>query len=166
MAGKSFQDEIPPSRVNIKYVNATKGAKEALEIPFKLLMIGDYTLRKDETPLEERKKLNINKTTFSTVMKEQGLNLSMVVPNKLVEEEGSEMKVSLKFDDLSSFEPDAVAHQIPELNDMLKIRELLKDLKARVITNRKFREELGGILKDKDSMDAVLKQLDEIAPLQ
>ncbi len=163
--GRSFQDEIPPSRVNIKYINATKGSQEKEELPFKLLMLGDYTLRKDDTPLEERKKLNITKSNFSSVMKEQKLGLSINVCNKLSEVEEDEMKVDLKFDDLSSFEPEAIARQVPELNDMLQIRDLLKDLKARIITNRQFRNALGDILKDKDRMDAVMKQLEEIVPL-
>ncbi|MFH1860229.1 MAG: type VI secretion system contractile sheath small subunit [bacterium] len=163
--GKSFQDEIPPSRINIKYVNDSNGAKEEAELPLKLLLVGDYTLQQDNTPIMERKKLNITKSNFSSVMKEQGLKLSFSVPNKLSEGEEADMKVDLKLDDLGSFSPEAVVQQIPELNAMLKIRDLLKDLKARVVTNREFRNALGKILKDKDQMNAVLEQLDKIAPL-
>ncbi|MBU0699868.1 type VI secretion system contractile sheath small subunit [bacterium] len=161
----SFQDEIPPSRINVKYVNANKGVKEEVELPLKLLLVGDYTLQQDSTPIMERKKLNITKSNFSSVMKEQRLKLSFSVPNKLGEGEETDMKVDLKLDDLGSFSPEAVVQQIPELNAMLKIRDLLKDLKARVVTNREFRKALEEILKDNDQMNAVLEQLDKIAPL-
>ena len=53
---KSFQDEIPPSRVNIRYHNLVTG-EEKIELPLKLLLLGDYTFQEDDTPLEERKKL-------------------------------------------------------------------------------------------------------------
>ncbi|MCP4659529.1 MAG: type VI secretion system contractile sheath small subunit, partial [bacterium] len=46
---QSFQKEIPPSRVNIRYVKYTGGAQEEVELPLKLLLLGDYTLREDDT---------------------------------------------------------------------------------------------------------------------
>ncbi|HEX4496186.1 MAG TPA: type VI secretion system contractile sheath small subunit, partial [Thermoanaerobaculia bacterium] len=38
---RSFQNEIPPSRVNIRYVKKTDGAQEKIELPLKLLLLGD-----------------------------------------------------------------------------------------------------------------------------
>ena len=61
---RSFQKEIPPSRVNIRYVKYTGGAQEQVELPLKLLLLGDYTGRPDATPLEERKKISVNKDNF------------------------------------------------------------------------------------------------------
>ena len=164
--GASFQNEIPPSRVNIKYVKATEGAQEEVELPLKLLMLGDYTMRPDDAPLEERKKLNINKDNFESVMKEQKLGLSLNIPNKLVQgEEGEEMNVDLKFDSMKSFDPEAIVRQIPEMNTLLEIRELLKDLKARVVNNRQFRKALEKIVTDKGQLDAIKAELDSLAPL-
>ena len=45
----------PKERVNITYKPATGNAKEEVELPLKLLMLGDYTQRPDPTPLEDRK---------------------------------------------------------------------------------------------------------------
>jgi len=164
--GASFQNEIPPSRVNIKYVKATDGAQEEVELPLKLLLLGDYTLKADDTPLEERKKLNINKDNFEAVMKDQDLSLSLNVSNKLAPgEEGDEMKVDLKLDSMKSFDPESIVRQIPEMNTMLEIRELLKDLKARVVNNRQFRKALEKVIKDKDQLEAITAELDNLAPL-
>ena len=49
------------------------------------------------------------------------------------------MKVDLDVDSLKAFSPDEIVQRVPELARMLEIRELLTDLKARVITNRDFR---------------------------
>jgi type VI secretion system protein ImpB len=162
---KSFQDEIPKSRIQIKYKKATDGATQETELPLRLMLIGDYTLRQDGTPLEERKKLNVNKDNFEAVLKDQKLGLDLVVPNKLSGKEGDDMAVKLQFESLKDFDPESIARQIPELNTMVQLRELLKDLKARVVTNKDFRKTLEGILKDKTKLDALIAELDKVAPV-
>ena len=160
---KSFQDEIPPSRVNIRYVKDTGGAKEEIELPLKMLVVGDFTMREDDTPLEERKRTSIDKNNYANVMKDHKLGVDLVVPNTLSGE--GDMPVKLKFNGLDDFSPTGVAKQVPELATMLEVRNLLKDLKARVISNRDFRKQLEAIVKDKDKMDSMIKELDQIAPL-
>lgn len=162
---KSFQNEVPPSRVNIRYVKYTGGAQEQVELPLKLLLLGDYNLRHDSTPLEERKKLSITKDNFEPVMREQRLKVSIAVPNRLSGVEGDEMKVDLDFEDLHAFSPDEIVRKVPELVKILEVRGLLTDLKARVITNRKFRLALEKIVKDKAQVESIMAELDRIAPL-
>lgn len=162
---KSFQNEIPPSRVNIRYVKYTGGAQEQVELPLKLLLVGDFTGKMDNTPLEERKKLSITKDNFESVMREQKLRVSMVVPNRLSGEDGDEVKVDLDVESLNSFNPDEVVRKVPELAKMLEIRDLLVDLKARVITNRKFRLALEKIVRDKAQVEQIMQELDRVAPL-
>ena len=41
----------PKERVNITYKPAVGNAKEEVELPLKLLMVGDYTMRPDPRPL-------------------------------------------------------------------------------------------------------------------
>ncbi|MCB2186787.1 MAG: type VI secretion system contractile sheath small subunit [Deltaproteobacteria bacterium] len=164
MAGESFQNEIPPSRVNIRYVKDTGGAREEVELPLKLLVTGDFTMRQDATPLEDRKKISIDKNNFKDVFREQHLGLDLVVPDTL-QGGDNEMAVKLNFETMDDFSPTGIARQIPQLNTMMEVRNLLKDLKARVISNREFRKELEKILKDKSQMEAVMSQLDKIAPM-
>jgi type VI secretion system protein ImpB len=98
-------------------------------------------------------------------MREQKLRVSMVVPNRLSGEEGDEVKVNLDVESLNSFNPDEVVRKVPELAKMLEIRDLLVDLKARVITNRKFRLALEKIVKDKAQVEQIMQELDRVAPL-
>jgi type VI secretion system protein ImpB len=151
--------------VNIRYVKKTDGAQEKVELPLKLLLLGDYTLRPDDTPLDERKKISVDKDNFDDVLKEQKLKLSMLVPNRLSGQEGDELAVDLDIDSLKAFTPDQIVQKVPELAKMLEIRELLTDLKARVITNRSFRQALEKIVQDKDQLAAITSELDRIAPL-
>jgi type VI secretion system protein ImpB len=149
---------IPKSRVTIDYVNTTGGAREKRELPLRVLMVGNYTFkeRDPDDVLSERGKIRIDQRTFNEVMKKQDLSLNFTVPNRLSAEEGEEMSVNLKIDDLNSFRPEAVASQVEELNTILEIRDLLLALKSHVVSRRQFRRELEQIVKG--DLDSVLKE--------
>jgi len=58
----------PQERVNITYKPATGNAQEEVELPLKMLFLGDYTGRADPRPLEERKPINVDKDNFQQVL--------------------------------------------------------------------------------------------------
>ena len=166
----SFQAEVPPSRINIRYVKDIGDAQEKVELPLKLLLVGDYTQRPegDSTPIEERERIQIDKNNFESVMKEMNLKLSFQVPNRLTES-GDDMQIDLDIKKLRDFTPDRLVEQVPELREMIELRRLLTDLKAKVITNRDFRQALDRILakegKDAQHLDAIRSELGRLAPL-
>ena len=149
----------PQERVNITYKPATGDAQEEIELPLKLLMMGDFTLKRDETPLEDRKAINIDKDNFSDVMKSQDLSLNLVVPNKLAEEEGEEMAVGLSFANLKDFTPEAVAEQVPELKALLNLREALTAVKGPLGNVPAFKKKIQALMKDDAAKEKILKEL-------
>lgn len=157
---QSFQREKPPARINL-FLDVLKGdAKEKVELPLRLLVTGDYKGKKDETPLEDREITNINNENFDAVMKSMDLGTELTVPNK-IKGGDEEMKVDLKFEDLKDFTPEEVAKQIPELNRALAMRNLLQDLRNRVVSMGQFRRELEAIVKDKDALEKLAGELDK-----
>ena len=76
----------PKERVNIVYRPATGDAKEEIELPLKLVVLGDFTLRPDDRMVEDRAPVSIDKDNFNDVMKGQGLGLQFSVPNKLADD--------------------------------------------------------------------------------
>lgn len=152
----------PKERVNIRYKPATGNAREEVELPLKLLMLGDFTLKEDETPIEDRALADVNKDNFNDVMRSYDLNVDMSVDNKLEETEGAEpekMAVSLKFSTLKDFEPDNVARQVPELNRLLELREALVALKGPLGNVPAFRKMIQGMLDDADQREKLLAEL-------
>ena len=162
---QSFQNEIPAARINIHYVNQAEG-QEAVELPLRLLVLGDYTQREpdpDALPLEEVEPLSIKKADdFESIMKEMKLALNLTVDNKLVDEEGEKMTANLEFSDLDAFNPESIAQQVPELRALLTVRHLLNDLKNYVITNRKFQQELSKIVNNDADFEALTQKLEEL----
>lgn len=150
----------PKERVNIVYRPATGDAKEEVELPLKLLVVGDFTSQPDDRMIEEREPINIDKDNFNEVMKAQSIKAEVNVPNKLSGEEDSELAVSLQFESIKDFGPEAVARKVPELNKLLELREALTALKGPMSNRPEFRKKIQEIVKDDAARDKLLKELD------
>ncbi len=153
------QSVAPKERVNITYKPATGNATEDVELPLKLLMIGDYTLRPDPRPLEDRKPINVDKDNFQKVMGEQKLGLTFAVKDRLSEKEGEELNVNLKFRRLSDMEPEAIANQVPELKKLLDLRAALTALKGPLGNEKAFRNKIQTLLSDPAQRNKLVNEL-------
>ncbi len=149
----------PRERVNITYKPSTGDLKEELELPFKMVMIGDYTLRPDDRPLEERKPISVDKDNFDDVMKSHELELTLSVQDKLSGKKDEEMAVDLKFAKLKDFNPESVAESVPELNKLLELRKALQALKGPLGNLPKFRKKLQGLLDSEADIEKILAEL-------
>ncbi|WP_065366131.1 type VI secretion system contractile sheath small subunit, partial [Klebsiella michiganensis] len=143
----TFQNEVPKARINLKLALHTGGAQKKVELPLKLLAIGDFSNGKEDRPLSERAKINVNKNNFNSVLSEFSPEISLTVQNTLAGDSAEE-NIQLRFADMKDFEPEQVARQIPQLRAMLAMRNLLRDLKSNLLDNATFRKELEKILKD------------------
>ncbi len=149
----------PKERVNIVYKPATGGAQAEIELPLKLMVLGDFTNRADATPLEERKPVRVDKDNFNDVMSQHKLNLSFNVANKLTEKADQELPVNLNVNTLKDFEPQAIARQVPELSKLLELRDALTALKGPLANVPAFRRKIEELLKDEAQRDRIMKEL-------
>lgn len=161
----SYQSEIPKARVNIQLSVHTGGAQKKVELPLKLMVVGDYSNGAEQRPLSEREKINVIKNNFDSVMAEFAPSVNLAVENTLAGD-GSEENVSLSFTQMKDFEPEQVARQIPQLKAMLAMRNLLRDLKANLLDNQAFRKELEKILIDPALSAELRSELSALAPKQ
>jgi type VI secretion system protein ImpB len=159
---KSFQHQKPPSRIDLTLDVATGDAKEKVELPLRLLVMSDLTGKKEDTPISEREVISVTDNNFDDVMESYDLDLECVVPDNLRGE--GDMKVELEFDNLDDFEPEQVAQQVPELSRLLAARNLLKDLRNRLISMREFREQLEEIITDEEARQELLGELKNVVP--
>lgn len=148
----------PKERINIVYKPSTGDAKEEIELPLKLLVIGDFTQRQDDTQLESRPMINIDKDNFNDVLRGQNLSLNVNVANALAGD-GSELPVQLKIQSLKDFDPESVARQVPELNKMLELREALMALRGPLGNVPAFRRSLQNIVSDEEKRNKLMTEL-------
>ncbi len=148
----------PKERVNIVYKSQTGDQSEDVELPLKLLMIGDYTGKEGDDTVEERTPINIDKDNFNDVMGGMNLSLNMNVGNTL-SEEGDDMPVQLEIKSIDDLSPDSVARQVPELDAMLELRKALLALKGPLGNVPAFRKSIQNILNDDTSRSQIMKEL-------
>ena len=72
----------PKERINITYKSKTDGQSPDVELPLKLMVIGDFTGGSD-TPLDEREVTSISKTNFNQVLQRVGVQTNFNVKNIL-----------------------------------------------------------------------------------
>ncbi|CAD5109365.1 type VI secretion system contractile sheath small subunit [Zestomonas carbonaria] len=150
----------PQERINIKYVPATGDQQAEIELPLKLLVTGDFKGHGEETALEERQPVRIDKDTFDAVLEKANLKLDMEVPSKLGADESDTLRVNLAFKSISDFTPDSIAKQVPELNKLLELREALTALKGPLGNVPAFRKQLQTLLTDEQARAKLAKELD------
>lgn len=152
------QSVAPKERVNITYKPATGDAQAQVELPLKLFIAGDYTLRADDRPLEEREAISVDKDNFDEVLKAHDLSLNLAVKDRLSGEDG-DLSVNLRFDGVKDFSPDSIARQVPELKRLLDLRDALVTLKGPLGNMKAFRTRIQGLLDDEGARKRLLDEI-------
>lgn len=148
----------PKERVNIVYKSNTGDKSEDVELPLKLLVLGDFTGRASDETVEDRKPVNIDKDNFNEVMGSMNLSLDMNVSDTL-SEDNDQMSVHLDIKSMKDMSPDSVAGQVPELNAMLEMRKALLALKGPLGNVPTFRKKIQQILSEDETRSKVMKEL-------
>lgn len=162
MSKDNSSSVAPKERINIKYVPNTGDQVAEIELPLNLFVVGDMKGTREDTSLEERQPVSINKNNFNSVMGEAGISLSFSVPNRLDEKEAegeNDLPVHLDIQSLTDFSPDSVARKVPELNKLLELREALVALKGPLGNIPAFRSKLQALLKDEKAREQLLEEL-------
>jgi len=149
----------PTERVNIVYKPATGNMLEQVELPMKMLMMGDFTGRQDDRPLEERAPINVDKTNFNEVMAQQDLKVNVSVADKLSNEQGATLSMDLQFKTLADFAPESLVNQVPELRTLLELRSALTALKGPLGNVPAFRKKLQAMLADDEGRKRLIDEL-------
>lgn len=145
-ADEGFEGVAPQLRVQLAY--RPRASAEDVELPLRMLVLGDFTQRPDPRPVEERRPIAIDRDRFSAVMREQNLDISFSVDETTSEEPGRRLDVRLRFRRLSDMAPEAVANQVPELKALLELRQALTALKGPLGGEKAFRDAIQRRVED------------------
>jgi len=150
----------PKERINVTFKPATGNTQEEIELPLKLMVLGDFTQRADDRKIEERKPISIDKNSFDEVLAKQELSLTLGVPNRLNDEAVDEdLAVQLKINSMKDFNPASLVEQVPELKKLMELRDALVALKGPLGNAPAFRKAIESALSDDDSRERVLGEL-------
>jgi len=149
----------PKERVNIVYRPATGDTQEDVELPLKMLVLGDFTGNSDDRPLEKREPQNIDKDNFNEVLKAQNITMNLNIPNRLAAEKNQDMNVNLRVESMKDFGPEAIIDQVPELKRLLELREALRSLKGPLSNIPEFRKKVQALIKDDTTRQKLLEEI-------
>jgi len=156
---KNIGSVAPKERINIKYVPATGDEQAEIELPHKMLVLGDFGLE-DSRALEDRPVMRIDKHSFNNVLHDADVSLDMSVPSMLSATPDAELAVNLQFKFINDFGPDQIAQQVPELNKLLELREALVALKGPLGNVPTFRKQLQHLLNNEQARKQLAEELD------
>jgi len=149
----------PKERVNIVYRPATGDAQEDVELPLKMLVLGDFTGNSDDRPLEKREPQGIDKDNFNEILKAQNITMNLNIPNRLAAEKDQDMNVNLRVESMKDFGPEAIIEQVPELKRLLELREALRSLKGPLSNIPEFRKKVQALIKDDTTRRKLLEEI-------
>ncbi len=150
-------DEPIAQRVNIKYNPAVGGAQEQKELPFRMLVTGDFSAGNQKGELEDRKPVDVTPHNFDDVLGAMEVTVKMSVDDHMAEEEGAKRAVDLDIKSMKDFGPDRIVDQVDDLRRMRDVRDALEQLKTAFMNESDFRRQLNQIVQDPDKAEAILK---------
>jgi type VI secretion system protein ImpB len=148
----------PKERVNIVYRPSQGDAQEEIELPLKMLVLGDFSGHPDDRPIEQREPVSVNKDNFDDILNAHQVTLNLSVTNRLSTAPGQDLQVQLRVASLKDFAPDAIAEQVPELKRLLELREALRALKGPLANVPEFRKKLQDLLQDDSTRQRLLAE--------
>jgi type VI secretion system protein ImpB len=149
----------PKERVNIVYKTASGEGQNEQELPFKLLVLGDFTQAEDQGSIDERDSINVTQDNFDSVLKSQKLKLNLLVDDTLNSEEGGKMPLTIELTSLEDFEPDRLIQKIEPLRQLMELRQALKTVKKTITGRPAFRQEVQALADNEELKARLLEEL-------
>jgi len=153
------QSESPKERINVTYKPATGGASEEIEIPYKVMVLGDFNPDEEFTTVEDKKPINVNKSNFNDVLQKQNISLNISVDNKLTDEEDATLEANINFTSMKDFSPENIVEQVDELKKLQELRESLMSLKGPLGNIPAFRKAIAGAIENPEEAAKLLAEL-------
>jgi type VI secretion system protein ImpB len=158
-------DRIRKPRVHITYDVEVGDAIEKKELPFVVAVLADLS-GQPESPLpniKNRKFVEIDRDNFNEIMSIISPRLVLRVANRL-SDETPETSIELTFDDMTDFQPQSLAQKVPALKMLYDKRNSFKNLIAKMDGNDKLETLLSQIMKNRNNLEKLKKELDDKAP--
>jgi type VI secretion system protein ImpB len=158
----AIQDEIPKSRLTLRYKTEVNGQPADITLPMRFLIQGDFSLgsSKDrKVDLEERRLRNLDGTNTNAIMKDMDMSLKFAVANKVDPDVSEDLNVEIPIDSMQSFSPDNVAKHVPKLKGILQMKKLLQEVISNVDNRKEFRKLLNELMSNEEALAKMMEQL-------
>ena len=158
----AVQDEVPKSRLTLRYRTEINGQPQDVNLPLRLMVMGDFSLGSStdrKVEFDERKLRSLDGKNLNQVMKDMTMNVQMTVPNKIDPEKSEELEVNLPIKSMKSFSPDEIAKAMPKVKGLLLLKKLLLEMESNVANSKDFRKLVTDLYGSEANFKAIQEQL-------
>ena len=158
----AIQDEIPKSRLTLRYKTEVNGQPEDITLPMRFLITGDFSQGSSGDrlfDLDERRIRNLDGTNTDQVMKDMGMSLNFTVDNKIDAEREEDLQISLPINSIKSFSPDQVAEHVPKLKGLLTLKALIGEMQSNVDNHKELHKLMDELMSNPENLEKVLADL-------
>lgn len=156
----AIQDELPQSRITLKYRTTINGEEEEIKLPMRTLVMGDFGSSKDrENDFDQRQLRTITgSTNLDEMMKDMEIELDLSVQNRVNPDKG-DVDVKIPITSMKSFNPNEVAKHIPTVKSLMLVKELLLEMQSNIDNRRDIRKLILEICSNPEKLKSVMAEL-------
>lgn len=165
----SIQDEIPKSRLTLRYRTTISGAMEEVTLPFRMLVLADFSLGSSvdrRLDLADRRLRPLSGRNLDPIMKDMKVSLRCAVKNTIDPENEEAFEVNLPITKMASFAPDEIAQHVPKIRALVLLKQLLLEMQAAADNRKDVRKLLQEIYSRPELLSGLLDKLDEFRGLK
>jgi len=158
----AVQDEVPKSRLTLRYKTEVNGAPADIDLPLRLLMVGDLsqgTSSDRKIDIEERKFRSLDGKNLDAVMRDMKMSCKFTVANKIDPSESENLDVNIPIESMKSFSPEQIAQHIPKVRSLLLLKKLLQEVESNVANVKDFRKLVTDLYGSEANFKALQEQL-------
>jgi type VI secretion system protein ImpB len=156
-SNQHWLDRNRPPRVQITYDVETGNAIEKKEIPFVVGVLSDLSAG-SKTPLpklKERKFVEIDRDNFNDVLASVKPEATVKVKNELTDDATKQLVETLIFTHIDDFRPERIVERVKPLAELLRARERLNDLLAKLEGNDELSSALRQVIANTEALSKV-----------
>lgn len=158
----AIQDELPQSRITLKYRTTIDGQEADIQLPLRTMVLGDFSQgsSKDrQDNLEDRRLRTLDGTNrVDDLIKDMDISLQVKVENK-IDPGNDEVEVTMPITSMKSFSPDEVAQHIPQVKALTLLKELLLEMQSNIDNRRDLRKLVQELYQNPESLQKTLAEL-------
>ncbi|APC97009.1 type VI secretion system contractile sheath small subunit [Francisella frigiditurris] len=149
MAIEKIKTKGELERINISHETTVDGVRKKKELPFRTLVMAELSQRSDEYDIERFYKIdnyNIDKAIKS---------FDISIPVKILDKKDGayySKDTEYKINTIRDFDEDRIVENVPEIKNLLILKERVIEFKKQVDMNKKLRKSLEEISKDKNAI--------------
>jgi type VI secretion system protein ImpC len=110
---------INTSDIETKFTFEKEAAAQIEDMPFRLLLLGNWSGKNNRSALRERSAIEIDRDNFDDVLRKMRIEIRLDLQG------GGKDFVQLRFEEAEDFHPDKIYHKVPLFADLRETRERL-----------------------------------------